>query len=250
MELFQAVSAIQHNSIIKKKGLLTFKVFVVSTLLISCSSTGDLEYQPVSKTLINKQLGQNVTLAIINFPDQRPPVKGFGYSSKLSFKPKKNLVGIFFGAYKIRIRKLYSNRAISLEVIEALRNLFHANGFNVIRYYGKPDFSSLPDERLVVKGQVNEFWIDGYPAWTGTPPKIEAIIDIDLTIIDKKYQRTIWTGKIEGYRNMGPNQGIFTNTNKTFLFFNTVFSDAIQKAWIDHGMLKALESLDKKLFSK
>jgi hypothetical protein len=49
---------------------------------------------------------------------------------------------------------------------------------------------------------------------------------------------------------MGPNQGLFTGTNKIFLFLNTVFSDAIEKAWIDYGMLNTLSSLDKKPFSK
>ena len=71
-------------------------------------------------------------------------------------------------------------------MIEALRNLFKANGFNVIRYNGNSDFSSLPDERLVVRGQINEFWMNGYPGGRGTAPSIQAKIDIDLTIIDTK----------------------------------------------------------------
>jgi hypothetical protein len=75
---------------------------------------------------------------------------------------------------------------------------------------------------------------------TSTPPNIEAIIDIDLTIIDTKYQRTVWTGKIEGYQKIGPNRGIFTGASRVFWFFKLVFSDAINKAWIDGGMLKAL----------
>ena len=204
------------NSFIKKKGLLAFKVLVLSTLLSSCSNTGDMEYQPVGETLINKQLGQNITVAILDFPDNRPPVKGFAYSNKLATKPKKNLVGILFGAYNIRIRKLHSNQAISLDVIEALRNLFKANGFNVIRYYGNSKVSSLSDERLVAKGQINKFWMNGYPGGRGTSPSIEATIDIDLTIIDTKNRRTIWTGKVENYQKIGPNKGIFTGTNKIF----------------------------------
>ncbi len=238
------------NSFIKKKGLLTFKVLVLSTLLFSCSNTGNIEYQPVSESVKNKQLGKNITLVILDFPDKRPPIKGIAYSSKVTFQPKHNLVGILFGSYNIRIRKLYSNQAIRLDVSEALNNLFKANGFNVKRYFGSSDISSLSDERLAVKGQINEFWMHGYPAWTGTPPSIDALIDIDLTIIDTKYQRTIWTGKIENYRKIGPNRGIFTGTNKIFLFLNTVFSNAIEKAWIDYGMLNALRSLDKKPFSK
>ena len=236
----------RRNSFIKKKGLLAFKVLVLSTLLSSCSNSGDMEYQPVGERLTNKQLGQNVTLVILDFPDNRPPVKGFAYSNKLATKPKKNLVGILFGAYNIRIRKLYTNQAISLDVTEALRNLFKANGFNVIRNNENSDSSPLPDERLVVKGQINEFWMDGYPGGRGNSTSIIATIDIDLTIIDTKCQRTIWTGKIENYQKIGPNKGIFTGTNKIFLFLNTVFSNAIEKAWIDYGMLNALRALDKK----
>jgi hypothetical protein len=63
-----------------------------------------MEYYPVGEALINNQLGQNITVAILDFPDNRPPVKGFAYSNKLAAKPKKNLVGILFGAYNIRIR--------------------------------------------------------------------------------------------------------------------------------------------------
>ncbi|UCE56810.1 MAG: hypothetical protein JSV31_15620 [Desulfobacterales bacterium] len=68
---------------------MAFKVLVFSALLSSCSNTGDMEYQPVGETLTNKQLGQNVTLVILDFPDNRPPVKGFAYSNKLAAKPKK-----------------------------------------------------------------------------------------------------------------------------------------------------------------
>ena len=238
------------NSFIKKKGLLAFKVLVFSSLLSSCSNIGDMEYQPVGTTLTNKQLGQSVTLAILDFPDKRPQVKGFAYSNKLATKPKKNLVGILFGAYNIRIRKLHSNQAINLDVTEALRNLFNANGFNVTTYNENSDISPLPDERLVVKGQINEFWMDGYPGGRGASPSIVATIDIDLRIIDTKYQRTIWTGKIENYQKIGSNKGIFTGTNKIFLFLNSVFSNAIEKAWIDYDMLNVLRSLDKMPSSK
>ena len=73
----------------KDLGLL--KAFVFSALLAGCSNTGDMEFQPVDKDLTNKQLGQNVTLAILSFPDKRPPVKGFAWSKKLATKPEKNL---------------------------------------------------------------------------------------------------------------------------------------------------------------
>jgi len=240
----------QSNSFINNKDPSILKVSVISALLVGCSNTGDMEYQPLGEALSNKQLGQNVTLAILSFSDKRPPVKGFAYSKKLATKPKKNLVGIFFGAFKIRLRKLHSNQAISLAVVEALSNLFKANGFTVIRYRGISDFSSLPEERLVVKGQINEFWMNGYPGGPGTSPSIEAIIDIELIIIDTKYHQTIWTGRIENHRKIGRNRGIFTGTHKIFLFLNKAFSDAIEKAWIENGMLNALSAIDKRHFSK
>ncbi len=239
----------RHISLRKKKGLLTFKVFIIATLLCGCSNTGDMEYQPVSEILINKKLGQNITLAILDFPDKRSPVKGLLYSSKRAFNPKKNLIAIFFGAYNIRIRNLYSNQALSLDVIDAIETLFKTNGFNVIRYYGKPPASSLPDERLVVKGQINEFFAKGYPGGRGTSPSLEVDIEIDLTIIDTKFQKTIWTGKIEYFGKMGPNKGIFTRTNRIFSFLNTALSDAIERAWIDYGMSNALKNLNKKPLS-
>jgi hypothetical protein len=239
------VAVMPHQALKKNKGLLILKVFVISVLLVGCSNTGDMEYQPVGETLANKQLGQNVTLAILSFPDQRPPVKGFVYSTKLATKPKNNLVGILFGAYNIRIRKLNCDQAISLNVVDALENLFKANGFKVKRYLGKSDVSSLSSERLAVQGQINEFWMNGYPGGRGASPRIVATIDIDLTIIDTKYRQTIWTGKIENDREIGPNKGIFTGTDKIFLFLNTAFSDAIEKACIDNGLLNALSDVDK-----
>jgi len=129
-------------------------------------------------------------------------------------------------------------------VAEALGNLFKANGFNVISHYGNSDVSSLSDKRLVIKGRINEFFVHGLPG------SIWVMIDIDLTLIDTKYQRTIWTGKIENYQKIRPNRGIFTSTSKITLSFNTFFSDAIKQAWIDYGMLNALKALDKKDFSK
>ena len=240
----------QHHSLKKKKGRLILKIVVISALLVGCSNTGDIEYQPVGEALANKQLGQNVALAILFFPDKRPPVKGFAYSKKLATKPKKNLVGILFGAYKIRIRKLNSNQAISRDVVDALEKLFKTNGFKVKRYFGKSDVSSLSNARLAVKGQINEFWLNGYPGGRGASPRIVTTIDIDLTIFDTKYQQTIWAGKIENYREIGPNRGIFTGTDTIFSFLNTVFSDAIEKACIDDGLLNALGNLDKKPFSK
>lgn len=144
----------------------------------------------------------------------------------------------------IALRKLYSNQPITLDVIDALADLFEANGFRVRKYYGS-GVSVLSDERLSVKGQINKFFITGSSAWRGISPRIQAVIDIDVMIIDTKYQRTIWAGKIKVYQNMNKTRGVFTGASKMFLFFNLVFSKAIEKAWIDDGMLKALRSLNE-----
>ena len=160
-------------------------------------------------------------------------------------KPKHDQVGAFWGKYMIALRKLYSNQSITLDVIDALADLFEANGFRVRKYYAS-GVSVFSDERFYVKGQINEFFINGSPAWTGIAPGIQAVIDIDVMIVDTKYQRTIWAGKIECYRKMGKNKGVFTGASKIFSFFNLVFSKAIEKAWIDDGMLKALGSLSEK----
>ncbi len=226
--------------------LLTFTIcIIVSTLFVCCSSTRDIDYRAVREDLINDQLGRNVKLAILEFPDKRPVFKGFFYSKRLGSKPKHDQVGAFWGKYMIAVRKLYSNQAITLEVIDALADLFEANGFRARKYYG-PGVSVFSDERFCVKGQINEFFINGSPAWTGIAPGIQAVIDIDVMIVDMKYQRTIWAGKIKGYRKMGKNKGVFTGARKIFSFFNLVFSRAIEKAWIDDGMLKALGSLNEK----
>ena len=227
-------------------GLLTFIIcIIVSTLFICRSNTGDIDYRPVREDLINEQLGRNVKLAILEFPDKRPVFKGFFYSRKLGSKPKHDQVGAFWGKYMIAVRKLYSNQAITLEVIDALADFFEANGFRARKYYG-PGVSVFSDERLCVKGQINEFFINGSPAWTGIAPGIQAVIDIDVMIVDTKYQRTIWAGKINSYRKMGKHKGVFTGASKIFSFFNLVFSKAIEKAWVDDGMLKALGSLSEK----
>jgi hypothetical protein len=240
------MAAMRHNFLIFMRVPLYFAIIVIWSQLYGCwSNTGKIEYMSVNGAAIKEPLESNAAIAILDFHDKRPILRGIGYSKKLGFKPKPDLVGIFWGAYKISLRKLYSHQAIILEVIDALADLFEANGFRARKYDGSR-VSVLSDERLSVKGQINKFFIDGYPAWRGTSPSIAAEIDIDVMIIDRKYQKTIWTGKLEGYQKMSKSQGVFTGARKIFSFFNLLFSSAIEKAWIDDGMLEALESLDKK----
>jgi hypothetical protein len=227
---------------IVKKVLLASQIIFISMFLYACSNNGDVDYQPTNEISKNGGLGQNVTIAILDFPDKRPPF------TRSIFKRKKNLVGIHFGYYiglRIPMRKFYSNQTTTLDVIDAIDNSFREMGFSVIRYNELSNSSLLSNERLAIKGRINEFLIEGVPAWGGIPPSMIATIDIDIMIIDTKYQKTIWTGKIENYRRMGGNRGIFTATNKIFSFLNRVFSDAIEKAWIDFGLLDTLKGLDK-----
>jgi hypothetical protein len=211
-------------------------------IFFGCSSNGNIDYKPTSKVLTNKQLGQDIAIAILDFPDKRPPFK------RSIIKRKSNLVGVFFGYYiglSIPMRKFHSDQTIAVDVVNAINSLFDASGFKVFIYHGISDSSSLSDERLAIKGQINEFLIEGIPSWGGIPPSMVATIDIDLMLIDVKYQKTIWNGKIENYRRMGRNQGVFTGTDKIFSFLNRVFSDAIEEAWVDSGMLNSLENLDE-----
>ena len=77
-----------HQLLLKKKICrLILRIFVISVPLMGCSNTGEMEYQPVGEALANKRLGQNITLAILSFPDMRPAVKGIAYSKKLATKP-------------------------------------------------------------------------------------------------------------------------------------------------------------------
>ena len=236
----QFVSPIQDSPVTKKKGILTFIISFVFVLLSCCSNTDDIEYRPISEASTNRQLGQNIKLAILHFPDKRFRLKRYAF-----IRETIDLVGVFIGGYRFPIRRLYSDQAITADVIDALGVLFEANGFSVKKYYGISDLSALTDERLAVTGTINEFSVIGYPGGRYSSPSLEAIIDIDVMIQDRRCQRTIWTGKVQDFRKMD-SHGIFTDASEAFLLFNLVFSRAIEKAWIDDSMSKALGSFDKK----
>jgi hypothetical protein len=107
---------------ISKKFLI---LFFASTLFGCWSSTGDIEYKPAAKSLVEKQSETSITIAILDFTDQRFSIK------KYRSKRKNNLIAVFFGGYKNPIRKVYSNQKVALDVMDAVENLFKANGFNV-----------------------------------------------------------------------------------------------------------------------
>jgi hypothetical protein len=225
----------------------TFALLLGLSVLFGCSAAGDIELNPSSEMRVNKQLGQDAIVAILDFSDKRFTRRIY---KRYRFKPKKNLVGVFFGAMSIRVKTLYSDQAITDDVTDAIEFLFGANGFQIKKSPGRTEYSPSLKERLTVNGQINEFLIEGYPSGPGTSPSIVATIDIDLLILDTPTRKSLWKGKIVAYRKMGANRGIFTNTEKIFTFFNDVFSDAVERAWLDGGIRKALEGLDKKPFSK
>ena len=215
-------------------------IIIVSTLLSCWSSTGDIEYELADESPAGKRLDLTTDIAILDFTDKRFSVKRF------RSRRKSNLIGVFFGGYKNPIRKIYSNQPITRDVMDAIENLFKANGFRVTKYEKFSDLSDPFEERLVVKGLINEFFLKSYPGLRSASLRLEAHVDIDLVIFDKKYQRNIWAGKIVDVQEMPKHKGIFTSTDRIFSFLNTVFSKGISEAWVNRGMLKALESLNKK----
>jgi hypothetical protein len=69
---------------------------------------------------------------------------------------------------------------------------------------------------------------------------LEATIDIDLLLFDKKLQKNIWVGKILGSKQMPSHKGVFTRTKQIFSFLNEVLTNGINVAWNNRGMSKAL----------
>ena len=210
-----------------KSILATILLIIVSTFLGCTSHIGVIEFNPFGDEWMYETLGQNVAIAILDFPDRRHDSKG-----------KESMIGTVYGGYKNPLKRIYSEQTINLEVMEAMENLFRENGFRVKKYPGVSDYSSLLDERLAVKGQINKFWTESYN-------RIGAVVDIDLEIFDRKHEKILWNGKINDFQKKGGGGGVFTNPNMMVLFLNQVLSSAIKKAWTQQGMLKALESLPK-----
>ena len=120
----------------------------------------------------NDSLGHNLTIAILNFLDVRK-----------DFKENDTLIGTLYGAvYHNPLQRVHSEQPINLDIMNVMETLFFANGFQVKKYPNMSNPSQLPDERLVIKGKVNKLWVKIFHS-------IEADVDIDVEIFDKKLKK-------------------------------------------------------------
>jgi len=208
----------------KGKSIVIFVGFIIAVVLPGCGpKTAPIKYDPVNTEMIHKELGQNVTVAILDFPDERKDSEG-----------KETMVGTVYGGFKNAVKRIYSEQPINLDVIDALGNLFSANGFDVKKYPGVMNHTELTDERLVVQGQINKFWSEVYQ-------RMGAIVDIDISIYDRKHDKFVWSGKIEDFQKKGAS----LDTTKMFSLLTEVLANGIRKAWTEQGMQQALESWSK-----
>ena len=171
----------------------------------------------------NDSLGHNLTIAILNFPDVRQ-----------DFKENDTLIGTLYGAvYHNPLQRVHSEQPINLDIMNVMETLFFANGFQVKKYPNISNPSQLSDERLVIKGKVNKLWVKIFHS-------IEADVDIDVEIFDKKLKKNVWIGKIQHSQEENPSK-----TVGMVPFLNEVLQKAVYKAWIEQGMKKALATFGK-----
>ena len=208
----------------KAKSIMIFVGFIIAVVLPGCGpKTAPIKYDPFAAGMISEGLGQNVTVAILDFPDKRRDSEG-----------KEKMVGTVYGGFKNAVKRIYSEQPINLDVIDALGNLFSANGFHVKKYPEVINQTELTDERLVVQGQINKFWTEVYQ-------RMGAEVDIDISIYDRKHDKLVWSGKIEDFQRKGAS----LNTSNMFSLLTEVLENAIRKAWTEQGMLAALYSWSK-----
>jgi len=208
----------------KAKSIMILVGFIIAVVLPGCGpKTAPIKYDPFAAGMISEGLGQNVTVAILDFPDKRRDSAG-----------KEKMVGTVYGGFKNAVKRIYSEQPINLDVIDALGNLFSANGFHVKKYPEVINQTELTDERLVVQGQINKFWTEVYQ-------RMGAEVDIDISIYDRKHDKLVWSGKIEDFQRKGAS----LNTSNMFSLLTEVLENAIRKAWTEQGMLAALYSWSK-----
>jgi len=191
-----------------------------------------VKYDPATTMMIDKSLGQNITVAILDIPDRRHDAEGKEYmigTVYLSLTPAT-------APPKIPIKRIYSEQPINLDVMDALGNLFSANGFQVKKYPGAIECDDLSDENLCVKGQINHFWTELFN-------RVGAVVEIDIEVWDRKYRKAIWSGKITDVQKKYTAYFPFSlgETDRMVLFLNSVLSEAINTAWTLKGMREALE---------
>lgn len=205
-----------------------FVVIVFAFIVAGCaSSVGVVKYN-TDTTLIgtNKKLGKGVSIAILAFPDKRYNSNG-----------RNTLIGTVYGGYKNPLKRIYSEKTINQDVMDALESLFTANGYRVTKYPRTTNIFGISNERLAVKGQINKFW-------TESMTRKGAVVDIYAEIYDTMNKKMVWSGKIENCKKRGIGGGIFQDTNEMVSLLNEVLSNAISEAWNQKGLYKALQDLN------
>ncbi|MBC8466684.1 MAG: tetratricopeptide repeat protein [Deltaproteobacteria bacterium] len=186
------------------------------------------------KVLANKEMGHNQTISILNFPDKREGRKGMAIG------------GLYDMVYHTPRVNLRSEQPVSLAIMSVMETLFEANGFQVNKFPSVSEPSEIDDGTFVVTGQINKFWVKIFHS-------MEAWVDIDVKIIDRKLGKTIWTGKIQSTQVKGPNvnagvilSGTLGDEKEMPPFLDEVLGNAIRKAWTEQGMRNALAGNMKK----
>jgi hypothetical protein len=186
--------------------------------------------------MIDKSLGQNITVGILDIPDRRHDAAGKEYMIGTVYSSLRPATGPLTIPFKKIYKRIYSEQTINLDVMDALTTLFSANGFQVKKYPGAIECDDLSAERLCVKGQINHFWTESFN-------RVGAVVEIDIEVWDRKYGKAIWSGKIADVQKKYTAYFPFSlgETERMVLFLNQVLSEAINTAWTLQGMRAALE---------
>jgi len=201
-----------------------FIQIVILLIFVGCAPvTAVIKYEPTDNVVKhdNKE-SDGIKIAILDFPDNRYDTDEY-----------EKMIGTVYGSFKNPLIRIYSEKTISLDVMDAVESLLTANGFQVNKYPGLTDYSALAGEKYVVKGKINKFWTESmYSTW--------ALVDIDIEIFDRQHKK-IWSGKFEDEKG----EGVLMDTNVMILLLNEALSDAIEKAWFKQGMQNALGGFKK-----
>jgi len=191
--------------------------------------------------MIDKSLGENITVGILDIPDRRHGAEGKEYMIGTVYsRSRPETAPAMLRPKTIPFRKIYkriySKQPINLDAMDALTTLFSANGFEVKKYPEGTECDDLSDERLCVKGQINQFWTERFY-------HVGAIVEIDIEVWDRKYGKSIWSGKIADFQKKHNDYFPYSldETDRMVLFLNSVLSEAINTAWTLQGLRKALE---------
>ena len=178
--------------------------------------------------LANKEIGHNQTIAILKFPDKREGRKGMVIG------------GLYDMVYHTPQVNLYSEQPVPLAIMGVMETLFKANGFQVKQFPSVSEPSEIDDGTFVVTGQINKFWVKVFHS-------MEAWVDIDVKIIDRKLAKTIWSGKIQSTQVKAPNVsagkiflGVLGDKKDLAPFLDETLGNAISKSWTEQGMRNAL----------